>query len=373
MVTLQPDDPLAPALRDEIGGAIAAFLDRQGPLLADLGAHVEPLARLARTFLDGGKRLRPAFCVWGAAAAGAEVSPPLVTLAASLDLLHVSALVHDDVMDGSDTRRGLPSAHRWFETLHRDRAWLGEAETFGVAGSILLGDLLVVWSTQMADESGLDPAALAAASPLLHAMRWEVAAGQFLDITAQVQPFGDPVSMLSATERVVEYKSARYSVRRPVMIGAAAGAVLAGRDAAGTARLLDALGTFGSLVGRAFQYRDDVLGVFGDTDVTGKPAGDDLREGKRTVLIAETLARVDTTAAHRLQGLLGRPLADAEVAAARDIIRDSGALDRVEDHIADAVAGATTALTDAHAAGLVTDTGYNGLLHLMRAAVERDH
>lgn len=378
MVTLQPDTPLAPALREQIGGAIDAFIDAQLPMLAPMGQNVEPLVRLAREFCAGGKRLRPAFCLWGAVAAGAqvdevEVTTPLVRLAASLDLLHVSALMHDDVMDGSDTRRGRPAAHVQYTAAHRERDWLGDAEGFGVAGSILLGDLLLVWSTQLADESGLERAALDAALPLLHAMRAEVACGQFLDVTAQVQPFGDPANMVSDTERVVEYKSARYSVQRPVMVGAAAGASLAGRDADSTTKLLEALGTFGSLVGRAFQYRDDVLGIFGDTDVTGKPAGDDLREGKRTVLIAETLRRVDDATATRFQGLLARELSVEEVETARGIIREAGALDRVEDHISTAVADATSALEAAHTAGLVTDAGRQGLLGLMHAAVDREH
>lgn len=373
MVTLDPAAPLSPALLDAVGGSITAFLDAQAPGIEPMGAQIEPLLRLAREFTSGGKRLRPAFCLWGAVAAGAEVDAALVDLAASLDLLHVSALMHDDVMDGSDTRRGQPAAHLQYAAAHRERAWLGDADRFGVAGSILLGDLLVVWSTQFADECGLPASALDRARPLLHAMRSEVACGQFLDVTAQVQPFGDPERMVADTERVVEYKSARYSVQRPVMIGAAAGAVLAERSDADTDALLEALGAFGSLVGRAFQYRDDVLGVFGDSRVTGKPAGDDLREGKRTVLIAETLSRVDDATAERLQGLLARPLTPEELDTARSIITEAGALGRVEEHIAHAVTGATEALTGAADRGLITAAGHTGLMNLMRAAVDREY
>lgn len=377
MVTLLPSDPLSSDLRATVADAIGGFIASQAPMLEPMGRHVEPLVRLAGEFTAGGKRLRPAFCLWGAVAAGASVDvdadAPLVRLAASLDLLHVSALMHDDVMDDSDTRRGQPAAHIQYADLHRKLGYLGDADGFGLSGAVLLGDLLLMWSTQMADTCGLAPDVLDVTRPLLQAMRAEVACGQFLDVTAQVLPFGEPGQMVSDTELVVEYKSARYSVQRPVMIGAAAGAVLSGRDAASTTALMDSLDRFGSLVGRAFQYRDDVLGVFGDSDVTGKPAGDDLREGKRTVLIAETLSRVDANARERLQGLLGRDLTDAEVDDARRIITDAGALDRVEEHITTATTDARATLDRAHSDGHVTDAGHDALLALMHAAVDRDH
>ena len=181
---------------------------------------------------------------------------------------------------------------------------------------------------------------LARAQPLLAAVRAEVTGGQYLDIAAQTRrPLDarrDPESVLAQVRRVVEFKTARYTVVRPLQIGAALGG--AGPE------LLAALGRYGSPLGRAFQYRDDVLGVFGDEAVTGKPAGDDLREGKLTVLIANAMGAASEAEAERLDALLGSALTEAEVAEARAIISGSGALAATEREIEEATAEALAAL-----------------------------
>jgi geranylgeranyl diphosphate synthase type I len=267
----------------------------------------------------------------------------VVRAAASLDLLHVSALVHDDVMDGSDTRRGVPAAHVQLAGRHVDGSHRGDADAFGRAGAILLGDLLLMWSVELFTECGAPAEALAKAQPLLAAMRAEVTGGQYLDITAQTrQPLdarSDPESVLAQVRRVVEFKTARYTVVRPLQIGAALGGA--------APELLAALGSYGSPLGRAFQYRDDVLGVFGDEAVTGKPAGDDLREGKLTVLIAKAMGAATEEEAERLDLLLGTQLSLGEVAEARGIISGSGALAATEREIEDATAEALSSLESA--------------------------
>ena len=287
----------------------------------------------------------------------------VVKAASSLDLLHVSALVHDDVMDGSDTRRGVPAAHVQLAARHADDQ-RGDPEAFGRAGAILLGDLLLMWSVELFTECGAPADALALAQPLMAAVRAEVTAGQYLDITAQTRaPLDarrDPASVLAQVRRVVEYKTARYTVVRPLQIGAALGG--AGPE------LLDALGRYGSPLGRAFQYRDDVLGVFGDEAVTGKPAGDDLREGKLTVLIAKTMAAASQADAERLDGLLGWQLSADQVGEARGIISGSGALAATEQEIEDATAEAVLALEGAGIAGPARE----GLLRLAGLASQRD-
>jgi len=321
----EPTSPLSPDFLSAVGGTLTRFLDAQAPLLEAIGSA--DLLPVAHDALSGGKRLRPAYCYWGhVAVAGVPADDdPLLKVASSLDLLHVSALVHDDLIDDADTRRGEPAAHRRFEALHGARGGRGDAAEFGRSSAILLGDLLLMWSIQLADESGA--ALLDAARPLLTVMRAEVTAGQFLDVSAQ---YGTTGAMTAAAEldvasRVLEYKSARYSIRRPTQIGAA----LAGADTAQQA----ALGEFGSLIGRAFQLRDDVMGVFGDAAVTGKPYGGDIHEGKRTVLVLKALET--SPAATELESILGAPgIGDADVARAADIIEASGALAHVEDLIA---------------------------------------
>jgi geranylgeranyl diphosphate synthase type I len=166
--------------------------------------------------------------------------------------------------------------------------------------------------------------------------------------------------VLAQVRRVVEYKTAKYTVVRPLQVGAALGG---GSDA-----LLDALASYGSPLGRAFQYRDDVLGVFGDEALTGKPAGDDLREGKLTLLIANAMASAGDGAASELSGLLGRELSTAEVDAARKLITESGALDATEREIADATRAAVAALIDTSIAAPAAQ----GLRKLAELATQRE-
>ncbi len=370
MVTLASDNPVSDDVRAAVGEAIDAFLDEQAGVLSGLSPTTAPLLKRARMFTSGGKRLRPAFALWAwtAITGQTDLPDPMVRAAASLDVLHVSALMHDDVMDASDARRGVPAAHRQFEADHRDRGWRGDAEAFGRAGGILLGDLLLVWSQEMFRRSGLDADALVRAYPHLEAVRTEVTAGQYLDVLAQAQ---DPypltrseagrVDLAEMIGTVVTWKSASYSVRRPMLVGAAA----AGADET----QLAALTGFGQPLGRAFQYRDDVLGIFGDEALTGKESGEDLREGKLTLLAAEAFGRASEADAAELATLFGAPdLTGAQVERARAIIADSGALAAVEAEIEREYDAALAAL----AAAPLTDAGRAGLEGMARVAVRRD-
>ncbi len=361
---LQPDAPLSAGFTDAVARVLKAFGNEQAPTLAAMGPELASVHDMAVRLLAGGKRLRPAFCAWGyVAAAGLPTGEPgaLLRAAASLDVLHVSALVHDDVMDGSDLRRGQPAAHRQFEAQHAASGRLGDAAAFGRAGAILLGDLLVMWSVQLLQRCGLDPVALDAATPIAEVMRTEVTCGQYLDIVAQAQPLGeDPALALDEAERVVEYKSARYTVQRPAQLGAALGG--------GDQRLQAALAAYGSPLGRAFQFRDDELGVFGDSAVTGKPAGDDLREGKRTVLVAHAYAHAGQAGQQLLRTRLGDPDLDpAGVADLQQVIVESGARDAVEAMIEQGYQRSLAALADAE----LTEAGREGLAALAEAAVRR--
>lgn len=373
---LDPEAPLAQAFRDAVSAEITTFLTEQSSVLDSMGPELVPVHLMASQMLCGGKRMRPAFCVWGyVAAAGIPTDfdlKPLLAAAGSLDVLHVSALVHDDLMDSSDLRRGRPAAHRQFEALHANAGWLGDSAAFGKAGAILLGDLLVMWSAQMLHGAGVDQSALERTLPIVEAMRTEVTCGQYLDMVAQAHPLRQRAPAIGSlrptielalddASRVVEYKAARYTVQRPCQIGAALGG--------GNDELYFGLGAYGSPLGRAFQFRDDLLGVFGDPQITGKPAGDDLREGKRTVLVAHAYAHASEAGQKLLLQRLGDPdLDEAGISELQQVITESGAREAVESMINENHERALKALHDTE----ITEEGRTGLTALAEAAVRRE-
>src|SRR5665647_3254444 len=202
-MTFDPTQPLGPDFREAVGLAVSGFLTGQRRRLDAIGPEVRPLLDQALHFTAGGKRFRPAFCYWGYVAAAGEPADEaaVIRAAGSLDLLHVSALAHDDVMDGSATRRGGPASHVVFAGAHSGAGWRGDSEVFGRAGAILLGDLLLMWSAEMWGGSGLDAEALERARPYLDALRTEVTVGQYLDIVAQAA-VTNPGSALERAARV---------------------------------------------------------------------------------------------------------------------------------------------------------------------------
>jgi geranylgeranyl diphosphate synthase type I len=316
-----------------VDSALAEFLDERAAALAPLGPDLAPVVETARRFvLDGGKRLRPTFAYWGWRATRPEDDDDtrLITAAASLELLHACALVHDDVMDSSDTRRGRPAAHAAFAQVHREGGWSGDPEVFGTAAAILLGDLLLSWADAMFAGAvpGRGPARV-----VYDEMRQLVMAGQYLDVLVQAR------GAFSADEalKVIEFKTSKYTVEGPLHLGAAI--------ADAPPETFAALTAYGIPLGEAFQLRDDVLGVFGDPDVTGKPAGDDLREGKQTLLTALAMQAADPGQEMLLRANVGdRNLDDERVEELRKVIVGTGALGQVEDRIATRAAEARAAL-----------------------------
>jgi geranylgeranyl diphosphate synthase type I len=342
--------------RSRVQAALESFLDGQTARLAPLGADASRLLAEARTSVAGGKKFRAAFCWWGHHA----VAPPhdeqaLLRACAALELLHASALVHDDLMDASDTRRGRPSTHRAFEREHTAAGWRGDAEQYGAAAALLLGDLLLSWSDELLRRSGLPADAVLSALHVFDLCRSEVITGQFLDVSAQARGAAD----VDAAMTVLRYKSAKYSVERPLHLGAA----LAGA----TDGTLAQLSAFGLPLGEAFQLRDDLLGVFGDPDVTGKPAGDDLVEGKRTVLVALALDAAPAADAALLDAALGTALSASDVERLRGIIDDSGAHAQVEVVIEQLAGRALAALDRAQ----VDETARVVLRELASAVTQR--
>ncbi len=315
-----PTSPLdADELRVRVQKRLDEFLAHQAPILDDVSPDLGPLTDSVIDLLRGGKRLRPAFCYWGWRGAGGDASDAAVTAATALELLQACALIHDDVMDGSDTRRGMPAAHRRFATLHRENEWLGSSEGFGLGAAILLGDLCLSWADELLMNCGLSAEQVLRGKPVYDIMRTELMAGQYLDLLEQAVGGGSAERAM----RVVRFKSAKYTIERPLHLGAA----LAGAPD----EIHIAYSGYGLPLGEAFQLRDDVLGVFGDPAQTGKPAGDDLREGKRTVLIATALEASTPAQQALLRRHLGDPALDVSgVSALREVITDTGALAHVE-------------------------------------------
>lgn len=273
----------------------------------------EPLAALRALVLGGGKRLRPAFCHWGAVAASGDPDhPALLDAGLALELLHAFALLHDDVMDDSATRRGARTTHLQFADLHVAQGLRGEARRFGEGMAVLLGDL----AHALADRAmgGVTPAA----RQVWDELRVEVDIGQLLDLAATATGSTDEAT----ARRIARCKSGGYTVERPLHLGAA---LVGGLEASGAA-----LSAFGRPLGEAFQLRDDLLGAFGSTTRTGKPVGDDLREGKPTVLLAHA-ARAASAPQRKLLDRVGRPdLSASEVVALQELLIDTGARASVE-------------------------------------------
>jgi geranylgeranyl diphosphate synthase, type I len=316
-------------VRERIDVALTTFLDDQDARLADLMPGPANSSRRAqamtslREFLAGGKRLRPAFCYWGwRGAGGGPDGDEITAAAAALELLHAFALIHDDIMDGSDLRRGAPALHRRHAAVHAEHGWRGTSDAFGVGVAILLGDLCLGWFHELMDGSGLPADRLRAARPLLFDGYVELIAGQYLDLCEQTRAR----SSVERARTVIRYKTAKYTIERPLHLG--------GRLAGAGADLMAAYSAYALPLGEAFQLRDDLLGAFGDPAVTGKPVGDDLRSGKATVLMAMTHERAGRGPAAELRRLLDLPdVNDAAVERMQSIILESGAATAVEDLI----------------------------------------
>jgi geranylgeranyl diphosphate synthase type I len=337
---------------------IDGFLNTEAERMSQIAPDLSPFIDFAGGLLAGGKRFRALFCYWGWEAARLEDDPldpmppspqhselgAVVSTASALELFHAAALVHDDIMDNSDTRRGAPAAHRAFEALHRREEWAGDAAGFGRSGALLLGDLLLGWSGDLLDtalEAIGDPVRAANVRREFSTMRTEVSLGQYLDMLEEVAWLRqDEEQLLPRAQRIIVYKSAKYSVEAPLAIGAALGGA--------SPEQVTALRRFGLPLGIAYQLRDDLLGVFGDPEVTGKPSGDDLREGKRTVLVALTRTAMPGSARRLFDELLGDPsLDDEQISMMQRSILDSGAVEKVERIINRQVGRAIEAIGDA--------------------------
>ena len=345
------------SVRSAVEEELSIFLNRESAYLNSISSDLSPVSDSLTSFLlDSGKRLRPLFAYAGFAAAGGSLEKSAIRAMAALELLQACALIHDDLMDGSDTRRGKPSIHRHFESVHVQEQLDGFAPQYGLSAAVLLGDLALVWSDQMLNTAGLTTEQFARVLPFYNEMRVELMAGQFLDIHEQTQKD----TSVDRSMKIARYKSGKYTIERPLHLGAAM--------TSSSKEVTDALSAYGLPLGEAFQLRDDLLGVFGDPSVTGKPAGDDLREGKRTVLIAMTHERQSPAQLEICKKYFGKPDIDAEgVAILQEIIESTGARAELEATIERLTDEALTAAQS----NAFTDDGKALLIELANIATKR--
>ena len=341
--------PALAAIAERVEVRLRAFLEPEQARWAKFDAELaEPIAHIGRLVLAGGKRLRPAFCYWGFVGAGGDAADPMITNAgAAFELMHAFALFHDDVMDDAASRRGNATTHAVFADRHREQGWAGEARRFGEGVAILVGDLAFVYSDMMMAGASAD------AWAIWNELRIELNIGQVLDIAGGVR---NERSRHKA-EQICRYKSGKYTIERPLHLGA----VMAAPERAEV--LLPALSAYGLPLGDAFQMRDDVMGAFGDTVVTGKPVGGDLREGKPTPLMARAVEAASAAQAGVLAMVGRNDLSDADVARVQQVIVDTGALADLEATIdrltAEAIVAIEVAPITAEArAELVALAGY---------------
>jgi geranylgeranyl diphosphate synthase type I len=315
------------------------------------GEMAAPVDALTQMVLAGGKRLRPAFCHWAFTGAGGAPRDPLVVdAAAALELIHTSALIHDDVMDGSARRRGIPTVHARFSGEHDQHAWNGEPRRFGESVAILCGDLAIAYGDVLM--ANAPPAAL----DIYNQLRIEMCIGQYMDLLSAAGGSFDE----RRSRWIALYKSGKYTVERPLHLGAA----LAGR----LDELSGPLSAYGLPLGEAFQLRDDLLGTFGDSSVTGKPVGSDLREGKPTLLLAIAARRGGAYAAELLRRVGSPVLEEPDIAAMQRMLVELGVKEELEARIGGLVSEAVAAAE----AAPVTDDCRLALVELAASIGRRD-
>ncbi len=292
----------------------------------------DPLAVLA----SKGKRMRSTLLMMSHGAAGGGREDVALRVAAALEFFQVAALVHDDVLDDSDTRRGLPSTHRLIEGLHQESGWRGDAARFGTSGAVLAGDLALMacMGELVAALAGVEQSVAAHVGERFTSMAMVCTAGQYLDLRLAAQPVELLADEREAILAVMRAKTASYTTVGPLAIGAA----LAGC----TPEAVDAWAAVGLPLGVAFQLRDDVLGVIGSQAETGKPTGDDLREGKRTLLLGHAFSVADSHDRHVLLNAIGGD--DEAVALAAGVMERSGTIEAAEAEISRHTAEAKTCL-----------------------------
>lgn len=337
---------LLEGLREKLDRELAAWLARKRQAAAGWREMIELIDGVGQLTTQGGKRLRPALVYYTCRACGGPADEEVLPLALACELLHTYLLIHDDIMDHAEVRRGQPAAHVRFRQAHQQRGFHGDAQDFGRSVAILLGDLAHTWSVELLTGLHLDDERRRRLARCFSAMSEEVIGGQYLELlvasrrgASLLQEAASPADREEELRRVLRLKSGRYTAERPIQLGA----LLAGAPE----DVVQGLSRYGAAIGEAFQLQDDLLGMFGDAGTVGKPVGEDLREGKFTFLIHHALAAATPEQRQVLDAALGNPdLKVAEVARVRRILEETGARTKVTAMVAERLRAAREALDE---------------------------
>ncbi|MGB5760364.1 MAG: polyprenyl synthetase family protein [Acidimicrobiales bacterium] len=328
-------------IAEKVDARLQAVLDEQSDHWRSVDPRLgEAVDELARIVTSGGKRLRAAFCYWAwrgsggpdhPAALANELDPEelVINMGAAFEFLQVFALIHDDIMDDSATRRGATTVHVNHAERLAEQGWRGEPRRYGEGVAILVGDLGHVYADQLT--AGISDRA----KQLWDELRIELNLGQYLDMRSAAAGALD----IETARRVATFKSALYTIVRPLQVGSCL-------HGAGDAALMEQLDQFGRPLGRAFQLRDDALGVLGDESQLGKPVGDDLREGKPTELVAYAMANADAGQTEILSAIGVHDLSADQIGELVEVLRQTGAVEQNEVEISRLVAESTKVLAE---------------------------
>lgn len=289
-----------------------------GPYYEDLMLQIERL--VAR----GGKRMRPRLVIESYRAYGGKDSDAITKVAASQELFHAFILMHDDIIDRDIVRWGGPNISGRYLKEFEGQLKPEDARHYADSWALMAGDVCCNLSFEILAESGFAPSLALKATKLAQQTLFTMVGGEAMDVATSVYTFPDEALGDDHFERLYAAKTSSYSFSTPLRMGA----MLAGAGAVQDRRL----DKFGYHLGIAFQIRDDILGVFGDEDKTGKSVLSDIREGKRTLMMSHALAAANNAQRAKLKAVLGNPKATKQdLASIQSIIRSTGALDKADN------------------------------------------
>lgn len=296
---------------------LLAYLSEKRQQAKEINPEIVVLVdEIIRFTENGGKRVRPAFMYSGYIAAGGQAQEAILFASLSVELLHTFALMHDDIIDNSDLRRGELTTHKAFEAYHKTRKLKGNKKEFGLSSAILAGDLAFSFAEEILTTAPFPQERIRRARYFFDQMKIQVIYGEYLDV------LGGYKDSLTEDEvlQVLEYKTAKYTVERPLHIGA----MLAGSDY----QTLETFSRYGIPFGQAFQMQDDIVGTFGTEEEIGKPADSDIKEGKKTLLLTKAYEKADKNQLKVLNRVVGKKGATKEdIAKVKQIMEKTGAYD----------------------------------------------
>lgn len=303
--------------RKKLDKHLENFFDRKISQASEISPLVSSMVKNLREFtLRPAKRVRAAFCYYGYLACGGKNKKAALEASMFIELIHSYLLIHDDIIDRDEFRRGKATMHNLYKKIYRSKSKIKDAEHFGVSMAIMAGDLASALGYEILIQSRFPDTLKLKALAKLNQSLFDVDAGQILDEFLEIN--SKPV--LDDVLTVFKYKTNRYTVEGPLHIGA----ILGEADL----KILNVFSRYSLPLGIAFQIQDDILGMFGSAKKIGKPVGSDLREGKQTILIVKALERADKRQKKIIiSNLRKKKITREDLQKVRKIIIDTGSLD----------------------------------------------